>query len=765
MMNHRHAAVAVAGFALLSVVASAASGAQELPRLSRTEPARFAVLKATTPIKIDGVLDEAAWAEAPKIPLPFEWQPGDNSPSPVETECLVTYDLNNLYVAFRCFDPDPKKIRAHLMDRDDTDTLILDDHISFMVDPFNDERRGFQFRVNPMSVQADANFSELEGYEDFSWDAIWSAKAKITEWGWAVEVAIPLAQLRFRKTDGPQTWGFEAERSWPRDTRHRLISHVRSRDVNCVMCQFNKLTGFEGITPGRNIEIDPTFTAVRTDTMDPAGFPDAPLDRGKIDAQPGVTAKWGVTPNLILNATANPDFSQVEADVAQLEINRRFALFYPEKRPFFLEGADFFLTPLQAVFTRTVADPIWGTKLTGKTGRTAIGLFAAEDAVTNLVFPSNQGSWSDSSDRNVTGGVFRLRQDVGKMSTLGVLYTGRIGDGYYNHVAGADGFLRFDQKNSISFQFLHSETDYPTAIAEANGQRDGRFGGNAFMLDYQHFSRKWIIDLLYEDKSPGFRADYGFVPRVDLRSGQVTVFRQIWGKPKGWFNLIRLGVMGLGSWDYQGTMTDRGLILGAMYQGDLEARVNVHANFFKTFYNGQFFETPYGDLIFTLRPFSGAQIGLIAQAGKAIDYANSRLADTFAIGPNVSLSLFRHLNFVPSYIYERLSREGSPVYVAHLAQAKLVWNFSVRSFVRAILQYQELRQNPSQYGFPVDSRSQGLFTQFLFSYKLNPRTVLFLGYSDNSAGGNFDSWLGPGRVPMTPTDRTFFLKIGYALEL
>ena len=147
------------------------------------------------------------------------------------------------------------------MDRDDTDTLILDDHVSFMIDSFNDERRAFQFRVNPMGVQADANFSESEGYEDFSWDAIWNAAAKITDWGWAVEVAIPLSQLRFRDSDGPQTWGFSAERSWPRDARHRMTSHPRSRNVNCILCQFNKLTGFEGITPGRNIELDPTFTA------------------------------------------------------------------------------------------------------------------------------------------------------------------------------------------------------------------------------------------------------------------------------------------------------------------------------------------------------------------------------------------------------------------------------------------------------------------------------------------------------------------------
>jgi hypothetical protein len=544
-----------------------------------------------------------------------------------------------------------------------------------------------------------------------------------------------------------------------------MTSHRRSRNVNCILCQFNKLTGFEGVTPGRNIELTPTVTASRTDAMPMAAFPDGALGRGQIDDQYGLTAKWGVTPNLILNGAVNPDFSQVEADVAQLEINRRFAVFYPEKRPFFLEGADFFLTPLQAVFTRTVADPLWGAKLTGKTGRTALGFFAAQDEITNLIIPSNQGSAQASLDQNAYGGVFRLRQDIGKMSTLGVLYSGRAGAGYSNHLAGADGFFRLDQKNSVIVQFLHSETDYPSYIVGGYGQEEGRFGGNALLLEYQHWSRNWIVGATYEDKSPGFRADYGFVPRVDTRSIEAMVFRQIWGKPKGWFNLLRLGVAGFAGWDYDGTMTDRGVILGTLYQGNLETTVNVHANFFRIYYGGRYFDTPYADFTFRFRPFSGSEIGLVAQAGKAVDYANVRLADTFAVGPNCSFSLFRRLNLVPSYVYERLSRDGETIYTANLPQVKAVWNFSVRSFVRAIVQYQDLRQNPATYGYLVDTRTKGLFTQFLFSYKLNPRTVLFLGYSDNALGGVFDSWLGPGRIGITRTDRTFFLKIGYAWQI
>jgi len=729
------------------------------------ESPRFEVTRATSKIRVDGSLDEDAWRTATVIPLPFEWQPGDNIPAPVKTECLVTYDTHNFYVGFRCFDPEPGRIRAHFMDRDDTDRLILDDHVSIMVDSFNDERRCFQFRVNPLGVQADANFSESEGYEDFSWDAIWDAAGKITDWGYAVEIAIPLNQLRFKKTDGPQTWGFSAERSWPRDARHRMTSHVRSRNVACIICQFNKLTGFEGIAPARNIELNPTLTGSRTDAMNPDEYPEGALQRGKAKIEPGLTAKWGITPNLILNATANPDFSQVEADVAQLEINRRFALFYPEKRPFFLEGADFFLTPIQAVFTRTVADPAWGAKMTAKVGRTAVGFFTAQDEITNLLFPSNQGSAQGSLDQRAYGGVFRLRQDVGRMSTIGVLYAGRAGDGYYNHLGGVDGFLRFDQKNSLSFQYLHSETDYPPVTAQAFGQNEAGFGGDAVNLDYQFWSRNWIAEATYADLSPGFRADYGFVPRVDTRDVSAMVFRQFWGKPGAWFNLVRIGLAGEGIWDHAGTLTDRSIMVGLLYQGRLETQANVHGIFSRTYFDGDYYDTADARLDFHVRPFSGSEFGLGALAGTSVDFQNARLADIFSLGPRASLNLGRHFNVTASHDYERLSLAGRTIYTANLTQAKLIYNFSIRAFVRAIVQYQDLSRDPAMYLAPVDSRTRGLFTQFLFSYKLNARTVLFLGYSDNSRGGDFESSLGRTAVDITRIDRSFFLKISYAWQL
>ena len=172
------------------------------------------VSSANAPIRVDAVLDEPAWASATPIPVDLEWYPGDNTAAPVETQALVTFDDANLYVAFRAKDPQPGRIRARFHERD---AATEDDVVGFYVDPFNDDRRAYQFRVNPLGVQIDAINSDVEDTEDFSWDAIWDSAGRLTEDGFVVEIAVPLQQLRIPSTAGPQTWGFMAIREWPRD--------------------------------------------------------------------------------------------------------------------------------------------------------------------------------------------------------------------------------------------------------------------------------------------------------------------------------------------------------------------------------------------------------------------------------------------------------------------------------------------------------------------------------------------------------------------
>lgn len=502
---------------LVSSIISTGTHAQESKnKLSGTpDHPSYTVKQSSGPLRIDGIPEESAWQNATVIKLLFEYLPADNITAPVSTDFLITFDEKNLYMAFRCYDPNPSMVRAHLMDRDAIDTFIQDDHVTVMIDFFNDERRAFQFRVNPLGVQSDAIFSEMEGYEDFSWDAIWDSKGRMTEFGWTVEISIPFNQLRFPPTENDQTWGISAERSYPRNVRHRMASHKRKRDIDSILCQFNKVSGFRGMKTGLNMEIDPTLTVNRTDTR--TDFPSGDMEGGKFKTEPGISLRWGVTPNMILNTAVNPDFSQVEADVKELEVNRRYAIRYPEKRPFFLEGADFFLTPVEAVFTRTVADPDVGFKFTGKMGKNVLGVFGTYDCLNNLLFPSNEGSVSTSLDEHITGGVFRFRRDVGQGSALGVLYTGRMGEDYFNYVGGLDGFLRLSRTKTLTLQYLHSQTEYAPAIARAYSQTEDVFGGDALSLRFTHRGRNWTYkrigkrkkNLNLDTSTPGiFSADF-----------------------------------------------------------------------------------------------------------------------------------------------------------------------------------------------------------------------------------------------------------------
>jgi hypothetical protein len=656
-------------------------------------------------------------------------------------------------VAFRAHDPKPGDIRAHLMDRDDTDTLIQDDHVGVMIDTFNDERRAFQFRVNPLGVQADAVFSEQDGVEDFSWDMIWNAVGRITTDGYIVEIGFPLKQLRFQAGEGPQTWGFEAFRSWPRNVRHRISSQARDRNKSCVLCQENKITGLEGLAQGRNVELDPTATFSRTDEL---ASPDAgTLTSGNPDAELGLTGRWSITSSMTLNGTINPDFSQVEADVAQLDVNQRFALFYPEKRPFFLEGIDYFVTPIQSVFTRTVADPYYGAKLTGKQGANAVGVFVTRDSLNNLVFPSNAGSSEASLDEDVSTVVGRYRRDVGSSSTIGALYAGREGEGYHNRQVGADIFWRPTQSDEFRVQFIRSDTQYPDAVAEEYGQPREAFAGNGTWIDYQHITEKWMAFGSYEAYDSGFRADTGFVPRVDVRTLAGQAQRRWYRGAGAWFNTLDVGVLGLRTTDDGWNLTDQTVAPYVNYTGPYQTQFRFSVPRDLTVYEGVQYEYYRPTVNFGIKPSGRSALSVRGRFGDGVDYANNRAATSVVqVAPAVEYRPASRVSLQLSYNLDQLSVEGGRLYQANLGQIKALYHINVRTFVRAILQYTDISRDPDLYLFPVEQRTRRFFSQYLFSFKLNPQTVIFAGYSDNTAGME--------GVDLQQQNRTFFVKLGYA---
>jgi uncharacterized protein DUF5916/cellulose/xylan binding protein with CBM9 domain len=714
------------------------------------EAQRFEITRATSAVRIDGVLDEAAWQQATAIPVDYEWFPGDG-PAPVATVALVTYDDESLYVAFRAADPEPTKIRARFAERDaPTD----DDTVGFMIDPFQDGRRAFQFRVNPLGVQMDAVSSDVEGTEDFSWDAIWESAGRVTAEGYEVEVALPFQQLRFPAMSGVQTWRFMAMRDWPRSLRHRMRSIITDQDRNCVVCQLQELTGFERMETGRNLEVAPTLTGHRSEERDLAETRFGAADE---DIEAGLSARWGVTPNVALNLTINPDFSQVEADTAQLDVNTRFALFFPEKRPFFLEGADFFATQFPLVFTRTVADPVAGLKITGKQEAHAFGGFFAQDRINNLLLPGSQESSLASLDQDVTSGVLRYRRDLAKGSTLGVLWTGREGEDYYNHVAGVDGIYRFTGSDVVRYQLAGSTTRYPESFARDRGEPVESFDGHALTVAYHHGDHNWTWNTRYQQLAPEFRADSGFVDRVGVRTGSADAERRIWGKPGDWFSVLFFDLSVDGTREYDGAFNEWGSDVVLGYQGPRQSQVILGLAPNQEHFQGITYHNTRQSISGSFQPAGSAALSLQVRWGEDIDVANNRQGDFLTLEPAFDLRLGRRVQGRLDWIHQTFDVHGGRLFTVDLAQTRMFYHFNSRSYLRAILQYEWLERNPNLYVDPtsVQRQTEDLLAQLLFSYRLNAQTVLLAGYSDIQAG--VDS------VSLTETQRTVFLKIGYAL--
>lgn len=712
----------------------------------------FVVTRAGSEIEIDGRLVEKSWESATVIDLPYEWFPGENVEPPVSTDCRVTYDERHLYVGFMAYDPEPERIRAHLMDRDQIETLVQDDYVGFMIDTFNDQRRAYQFRINPLGVQAEA-FNTASS-EDWGWDMIWDSAGLITDEGYTVEIAVPFHQLRFPESKGALTFGFAAMRSWPRNVLHRIQSFYLDYSDSCWMCQFNRIVGFQGLSSGRNLEIDPTLTSSRTDHR---GQRHGDLETGEVDVEPGLTARWGITPSLTLNGTGYPDFSQVEADVAQLEVNERFALFFPEKRPFFLEGDDFFQTLKRAVFTRTVADPAWGSKLTGKIGANALGAFVTRDRINNLVMPSNQFSILDSVEQDVTGTVLRYRRDVGRSSTFGALYTGREAADYYNRVVGIDGSVQIASADTLEFQVLRSGTKYPHELARRHDQSTEAFDGRGLIVQYYHDTRHWAWSASYEDLSPGFRADSGFIPRVDVRTTLVWISRTWWGNAGGWWTSFYLGPGFSRTVDHGGRLTNQSVGLEGQFQGPLQSRLLFQVLADKEYFNGVTFDLNRASFDFEMQPSGAMKLKLDGELGDGIDSFTTRKGDVLRLRPGVELKVGNHVNLNLSHSYQRLDVEPGRLFHENLTEARVFYYFDVRKLIRLIIQYRDIERDPSLFLTSVSPRDQHLFLQLLASYKLNPRTVVFLGYSDNHRGDQ--------DLSLALTDRTFFIKLGYAWTL
>jgi len=711
----------------------------------------YRITRTSSRIKIDGVLNEETWKNALIIPLNYEVFPGYNIEPQVKTEFLLTYNTSYLYVAFRAFDPDPSELRAHFSERDQ---IQQNDRVGIALDTFNDQNRAFLFAINALGIQRDLIYSNGGRNVDASWDAIWDSATRITDFGYVGEIAIPFCALQFPQKE-ELTWGVQLFRYYPRSKNYLIQNNPDNRNEECSVCKFSKITGLKAIKPGKQMEMDPTLTGTKSQQRE--NFPHGSLKEIKSDIDPGISMHWGLTPNLTLSGAINPDFSQVEADAAQLDINTQFALYYPEKRPFFLEGLDFFKTRAEAVYTRTIADPDWGLKLSGKQGKNVIGFFTARDRITNFLFPGTQGSTSGYLTQPSYASVLRYRRDIGSSSTLGLIVTDREGKDYHNRLLGIDGLLQFSKSDSLDFQLLGSHTLYPGNVSETFNQNKDGFSGTAFSVLYSRTKRSYYWRGRYYDYSPGFRADLGYIPHVDFRQLEATLGYVYWGKKSNLFSPMtiesRFGQME----DHSRHLLERNGRLGFYLEGPLQSLLALELCTSKKVFNSTAFNQMFGNLNIGIYPTGDLYLNCFFSLGDEIDYIHTRAGKKLQIISQINYNLGRHLRLSLNYNARRLRIQGQRLFLARLAEMHLTYHLNKRTFFRGIVQYSDIKRNTELYSAEVQATSKDLFTQFLFSYKVNPRTVLFLGYTDD--------YLGYGDISLTQTNRTFFIKIGYALTL
>jgi len=552
----------------------AAKGAVTLPP-EKANP--VTVPKFEKPPVIDGVLNDDVWKNAAVLKDFYQIDPGDNTAPSKPTEVLLGYDSRFLYIAFRAFD-EQDKIRSTVAKRDN---IFQDDYVGFYLDTFNDKRRAFEIFFNPLGIQGDGILTEGRG-EDFSFDLLLDSKGTITEQGYFVEIAIPFKSLRYEAGKG-KLWGAHFFRRIQRFNRELSSWMPFSRSIDGNLNQAGHIGGLEGISVERTIELIPSLTVsqdgrfVRSYGVFP-GTPAAITDPGRIVNQPigfdpGLTAKFIPSPAITIDLALNPDFAQVEADQLVVTANQRFPIFFPEKRPFFLEGIDIFSTPITAVHTRSIVDPDIAVKTTGKIGRTSFGLIAASDNGPGNLSLDDRGALASCIaarqrnpsffcnnerfvDKNAYIGVLRMKRDVGKENSLGILATSYNFIEKHNQLFAVDGRFKLDKQTTLSFQTLGTtsrnfffDADDPV---QQNRYRTGN--GLGYSFDYNVSGRNWGYELYAEGFTQDYRADVGFVQRTNSNFAAASVRYNSDPKPKQTLISYHLHNFTHIDYDWQGRM-------------------------------------------------------------------------------------------------------------------------------------------------------------------------------------------------------------------
>ena len=735
-------------------------------------------------VRIDGVLDEDVWRQAALLTGFSQYRPVDSRPAEDSTQVLVFYASDAIYFGIRAFEKHGNVVRATLADRDN---IGADDNIQILLDTFNDRRRALLFAVNPLGAQQDGVRSEgiagaagggnaggrFDGVVDLNPDYVYESRGRVTPSGFEVEVRIPFKSLRYQ-SGAIQDWGIQIVRV----TQHTAYEDTWTPVVRAsasFLIQSGTLKGLTGMRRGLVMDVSPEFTS-RVD-----GAPAASSYRyGTVDPQLGANLRWGVTQNLSLTGTVNPDFSQVEADVGQVTVNERFAVFFPEKRPFFLEGLEQFDTPNALIYTRRISAPVGGAKLTGKVGGTGVAYIGAVD----------DNNLSATGDHPIVN-LLRLRRDLGTSSTVGLAYTDRIDGNASNRVLGVDARViwlkRWFSQVQLAGSWTHdtvgsglrSGTLWDATLYDFTGRSYGNHG------EFVGFSRDFV-------------AASGFVNRVNVVQGRIFNRFTRYGKPGALLENATTYILIQPTWRYDDFLKLRSTLEGNITQ---QLQLNVRGGWFVSALwsnSHQRFDPPdYAgyqvDAGGTPVPFAVPH-GLYNLWGglAAVSSPNRTLKMDLSLGrvsgpifaeasEGRALNLFLALAFKPTsslrfegqWPHQVITRaaDGTWFSTANIPRLKVEYQLTRDIFFRYVGQYfaqvrDTLRDPRTGDQLIVDTIPQGRSTttefrnDFLFSYKPTPGTVLFFGYGSSLSEPDPFSFRRLSR-----TGDGFFLKASYLFRM
>jgi hypothetical protein len=680
-----------------------------------------------------------------------QFDPGDGDPVSQPTTAYLSYDEKNLYVAYVCID-DPSKIRAQISRRD---SLFTDDRVNISIDTFHDHRRNYWFETNPYGIQMDG--MNTGGMDDINFDTLWYSEGKITSEGYMVLMTIPFKSLRFPNAP-MQSWGILLARSIQRNNEWANWPYVTRRKMPSWAGQFGDLEGIENISPGRNMQFIPYGLFSRTRYLNDPALGLNYLTEN--DKRGGLDAKMILKDAFTLDMTVNPDFSQVESDSPQVTVNQRYEVFFPEKRPFFMENSDYFKTPENLFFSRRIVDPQIGLRLTGKLGLWGIAALAVDDRAQGKQAPE----FSSLHDERAAVSVVRVYRELGKESRVGVIASSRDFSGSSNRLFGFDTRLKLGRNWTLSGQAMGSETHDLN-----NSRRDG----TALYVSVSQSSLHFHYNSYYRDRSSGFDAQTGFIQRVDMREAGQTIGYS-WRPKKS--KLVSFGPSFSSSaiYDHQGTLTDWQFNPSFMLELTRYTNITIGRSESYELFGNIDFRKSSNNVNFYSEWFKWLHLSFDLGQGDSINYfpgygLKPFLAKSFEGTFQLTLQPFSRLRLNEMYIHSRLSTrgvDGIPIFNNHIVRSKANYQFTRELSLRAIVDYNSILPNSS---LVFMEKTKRLGFDLLLTYMLNPGTALYLGYTDNYENMHLDPLASPSLqrsgFPDTSVGRQLFVKFSYLLRI